>query len=83
MIYIIKFKSEPLKFINKQSKPQKIRILKAINNLPNGDIKRLINIKNQILYRLRVGNYRIIYSLENNTITILNANNRGDIYKNI
>lgn len=80
MIYIIKFKSEPLKFINKQSKPQKIRILKAINNLPN---RELVGIKNQILYRLKIGNYRIIYSLENNVITILTANNRGDIYKNI
>lgn len=83
MKYLIEFKSEPLKFINKQPKNQKIRIIQAITNLPNGDIKRMVGIQNQVLYRLRVGNYRIIYSLDlNNKIIIIYINNRGDVYKN-
>ena len=34
-------------------------------------------------YRLRVGSYRILYTVENDVliVRILNAGNRGDVYK--
>lgn len=53
MNYSIEFKSDSLKFLQKQSQSQQKRILQAIKKLPNGDIKRLIGIKNQTLFRLR------------------------------
>ena len=52
MIYKIKFRPKALKFIEKQSKDQKLRIYKSIYNLPKGDIKKLVGCKND--YRLRV-----------------------------
>lgn len=52
--YKIEFKSEALKFIKKLPSKTQNRLLDSIKKLPNGDIKRLLGIKNQILYRLRV-----------------------------
>ena len=81
MIYKIKIRPKALKFIEKQDRFQRIRIYKAIYNLPNGDIKKMAGCKNE--YRLRVGNYRIIYEQNQNEFTILitKAENRGQIYK--
>ena len=39
VIYKIKIRPKALKFIEKQDRVQRIRIYKAIYNLPNGDIK--------------------------------------------
>lgn len=35
------------------------------------------------LYRLRVGTYRVIYTVEQDVLTVrvMNAGNRGDVYK--
>lgn len=52
MIYKIKIRPKALKFIEKQDRLQKIRIYKAIYNLPNGDTKKLSGMKNE--YRLRI-----------------------------
>lgn len=52
MIYKITIRPKALKFIEKQDKFQRFRIYKAIYNLPNGDIKKLVGCKND--YRLRV-----------------------------
>ena len=52
MIYKISIRPKALKFIEKQDKIQRIRIYKAIYNLPNGDIKKLVGTKNE--YRLRI-----------------------------
>lgn len=81
MIYKISIRPKALKFIEKQDKTQRIRIYKAIYNLPNGDVKKLVGCKND--YRLRVGNYRIIFQLNQDELIILvtKASNRGQIYK--
>ncbi len=47
MTYKIRISSKALKFIEKQDKLQRIRIYKAIYNLPNGDVKKLVNFKNE------------------------------------
>ena len=81
MIYKIKIRPKALKFIEKQDKIQRIRIYKSIYNLPNGDVKKMVGNKEK--YRLRVGDYRIIYELNQNECIILitKINNRGQIYK--
>ena len=81
MTYKIKIRPKALKFIEKQDKYQRIRIYKAIYNLPNGDVKKMVGCKNE--YRLRIGNYRIIYEQIQNEFIILitKAENRGQIYK--
>jgi len=81
MNYKIKIRPKALKFIEKQDRVQRMRIYKAIYNLPNGDIKKLASCRDE--YRLRVGDYRIIYQLNQNQLVILvtRADNRGQIYK--
>ena len=41
MSYKIKIRPKALKFIEKQDKIQRLRIYKAIYNLPNGDVKKI------------------------------------------
>ncbi len=81
MIYKIEIEKKPQKFIDKQNKEEQNRIYKAIYKLPDGDVKKMQN--KQELFRLRVGKYRFIYKIieEKILIKIINADNRGDIYK--
>ncbi|MGB4437847.1 MAG: type II toxin-antitoxin system RelE/ParE family toxin [Sedimentibacter sp.] len=83
MNYRTEIKNKARKFIEKQNPEQQKRILKTIYRIPNGDIKRLTGQNG--LYRLRVGDYRIIYSMDNNKLVILimNIGNRGDIYNDL
>lgn len=69
------------KFIEKQTYEIQKRILQAIMKLPQGDIKLLRG--HDGIYRLRVNDIRIIYSVDNQTITItvIDAGNRGQVYK--
>jgi len=71
-----------MKFITSQSKTRQLQLLSAIQKLPNmGDITPLQGrIKS---YRLRVGDYRILYTKDDMVlkITVVDAGNRGDIYK--
>lgn len=82
MKYQIVIDKPALKFLQKQPQDQRERLLKAIYKLPDmGDIKPMSGHEN--LYRLRVGTYRVIYTIENNilTIRVLTIGNRGDVYK--
>ena len=70
------------KFIERQIRPQQERLLRAIYSLPHvGDIKPLSGQEN--VYRLRVGNYRVIYSIHDDVLTVevMAIGNRGDAYK--
>ena len=61
-MYKIIIKKKAKKFIDKLPKNDKIRIVKAIEVLPNGeDVKKLKGHND--LFRLRVGDYRIIILL--------------------
>lgn len=42
-------------------------ILEGINKIPFGDIKKMQNFEND--YRLRIGSYRVLYTVYNNIIT--------------
>lgn len=85
MIYEYNIRKKAMKFINKQDKKQQERIFKAIYALPTlGDIKKMIG--EDSLYRLRVGDFRILFEMfaKSNTVTLIdvtNADNRGQIYK--
>jgi len=71
-------------------KDQKQKIIKAIRQLetdpikkrPKVDIKKLIGIKGQAdLYRLRVGSYRVIYEISEDTVWISEIVKRSKAYK--
>jgi len=61
-------------------KNTQLRIIKVINELPFGDVKRLQGGSNN--YRLRVGDFRIIFSKDGEKLIILviEIGPRGDIY---
>jgi mRNA interferase RelE/StbE len=57
-------------------------VVKAIESLPNGEnVKKLKGYSD--LLRLRVGDYRIIYKVNNGELIVLviDVGNRGEIYK--
>lgn len=65
MKYRIEFEKKAVKFISKQPKPQKERLFKAIYKLPeSGDIKVMQGESG--FFRLRVGDYRVIYTVNDN-----------------
>lgn len=82
MSYKIVIEKPAMKFLAKQPQAQRERLLKAINRLPGmGDIKAMQGYENR--YRLRVGSYRVIYSIEGDVliVRVLSIGNRGDVYK--
>lgn len=77
-------KKKAQKFIEKLPKQEKLRIVSEIQRLPNGeDIKPLNGHKG--LYRLRIGNYRIIYTVDHGQLIVfvIDVDNRGDVYKRL
>ena len=80
---MIKYHKQAEKFLLSQSKSAALRLYNAIEKLPLGDVKRLHGRKNPPLYRLRVGDFRIVFCIEDEFTTILRIDNRGDVYKRI
>ena len=81
MTYSILINKKSRKFITAQPRNKQRHLLEAIYKLPDvGDIKPIVGKKD--MYRLRIGDYRVIYTLQRNilTVAIINAGNRGDVY---
>jgi len=73
------YSKQPESFLDKQSKKHVARIKKAINALPAGDIKKLTGYKN--MYRLRVGDFRILFEKDGDKYHVIKIDNRGGVYK--
>ncbi len=81
-MYNIILKKRAKKFIDGLPLSEKKRLVRAIEFLPDGeDIKKLKGHND--LLRLRVGDYRVIYTVNNGEliVCVIDAGNRGDIYK--
>ena len=81
LIYQIIIKKRAKKYIDKLRMNEGKRIVYAIERLPNGDdIKKLKG--HDDLLRLRVGDHRIIYTVDNGKciVYVIDAGNRGEIY---
>ena len=70
-----------VKSIKELNNHYKQRIKTAIENIPLGDIRKLQGYKN--IFRLRVGDYRIIYKTTENGIYIEDILPRGSAYKRL
>ncbi len=77
----IEYSKKTVKYINSVDKTTKKRLKEAIEKIPLGDIKKLQGIENG--YRLRVGDLRVLFSIEDDTIYIDNIIPRGQAYKRI
>ena len=81
-MYKIIIKKPAKKFIDQLPINEKRRVVAAIEQLPNGENIKRLKGHNDLL-RLRVGDYRIIYTVDNGELIvyIIDAGNRGEIYK--
>jgi mRNA interferase RelE/StbE len=81
-MFNIQWKEEAVKDLQKLERDLGSRIYKKINslkeNFDSADIKRL---QGSDLFRLRVGDYRVIFEINKELITILKIGNRKNIYK--
>lgn len=83
MKYNIIYEKQCVKYLKRLDKNTQIRILKAINQLPLGDVRKLQG--NMANYRLRVGSYRIIFSKDDEKFVILIVEilPRGEVYNRL
>ena len=67
------------KFILRLQLKEQKRIINAIYKLPDGDVKPLSGRRGE--YRLRIGDWRVIFKYRGNNIFVMEIDSRGDIYK--
>lgn len=79
----IRYSKQAYKYLTKLDKPRYNQIVNAINNIQYGerDIKKMQGIDN--LYRLRTGDYRILFTKDYDIIKIEKIGSRGDIYNGL
>lgn len=77
----IEYKKKAVKYINSCDKPTKKRLKESIEKLPLGDVTKIQGLDYE--YRLRVGDLRVLFTFENDTITINEVKPRGQIYKRL
>jgi mRNA interferase RelE/StbE len=82
--YEIKVKKSAAKELSKIPEKELVKILHKIESLsgnprPAGSIK----LTHQEKYRIRIGNYRVLYSIEDNILTvfIVKVGHRKNIYR--
>lgn len=71
------FSKQSEKFLKKQDSATRNRILDAIHRLPAGDVKKLQGLDG---YRLRVGDFRVMFDRNGNVVYISRIHNRGQVY---
>ena len=74
----IRYSKQAIKFLTKQEESIRIRIKHAIMKLPTGDVKKLTG---QPYYRLRVGDFRVLFTRDGHIIEVSKIDNRGQVYK--
>lgn len=87
MSYRVAVKRSAAKVLKKIPKPDRIRIIEKIDslaeNLPNPDATKMKG--NNPFHKVRTGNYRIIYEVQEEVLVILivKIGHRKDIYRNL
>jgi mRNA interferase RelE/StbE len=81
MKFQIRYAQSVVKQLAKMSPDVSRRIRSKINRLSNnlaGDVKRLTNYSPE--YRLRVGDWRVLFNVDRDTILIERISHRSDAY---
>jgi len=78
----IEYTKQAVKQISRYDKPTKARLKEAIEKLPQGDIKRLQGVT-PIIFRLRVGDLRVLFEMTSQKIIIRNILPRGEAYNKL
>jgi mRNA interferase RelE/StbE len=75
----IVYSKQAVKSINHLSVPTKHRVRRGIHKLPGGDVKRLKGHAD--LYRLRIGDLRVLFTMTADDILIEDVLPRGRAYR--
>lgn len=84
MRYLLKIKQSALKELQKLNKPDRLRLIEAIDKLPeNPHIGKPLKGNFAGLRRLRIGDYRVVYEINEGEvlILILRVAHRKEIYR--
>jgi mRNA interferase RelE/StbE len=82
MKYDIEIKPRALKDLRQLDATQRKRVVQKIESMANGlggDIKQLTNFTPE--YRLRVGDYRVLFEMESAKIVIYRVRHRREAYE--
>lgn len=82
MKYTIEFKPGAFKDLKKLDKQASHNIVEKIESLKNGlsgDVKHLTNFTPE--YRLRVGDYRVLFEVEGEKVVIYRVKHRKEVYR--
>nr|VFJ93145.1 MAG: mRNA interferase RelE/StbE [Candidatus Kentron sp. LFY] len=80
-MYSVELMPKVIEDLEKLPRPDAKRIIEKIKSLENGltgDIKRLTNFSPE--YRLRIGNYRALFEIDDYKITIYHIKHRKEAY---
>jgi mRNA interferase RelE/StbE len=80
--YSVKFKPRAIKDLKNIPLDDKQRIVAKIETMQDnlvGDVKKLTNFTPE--YRLRVGDYRVLFEIEQDCIVVYRVKHRRDVYK--
>jgi len=87
MIYRIEYTPTAVKHLDRITQADRIRIIKKIDLLAKNPFLPGSKVLKGFdgFYRIRVGDYRVIYAVRRSviTVTIVAIGQRGDIYKRI
>jgi len=81
--YELKIQRTAQKSLSKISEPFQTKIINKIYNLSKDPYYNSTKLVGREAYRIRVGNYRVIYEINNNELIVLvvNIGHRKEIYK--
>ena len=82
MEYQVEFKPKAIKELDSLQPKDAQRIVERIQRLRNnlgGDVKHLTNFTPE--YRLRVGDFRVLFAMAGNQITVYRVVNRREAYR--
>mgnify|MGYP001305088541 CR=1 FL=1 len=82
MRYDIEFKPRAIKDLKALPPRERDRIMAKVEGLQNdlaGDVKRLTNFTPE--FRLRVGNYRVLFEVDGGSLIIYRVVLRGEAYR--
>jgi mRNA interferase RelE/StbE len=80
--YDLRFKPRSVKDLKKLPAELRRRIIEKVEEMTEdlaGDVKQLTNFTPE--YRLRVGDYRVLFEIEGNTIVVYHVRHRREAYR--
>jgi mRNA interferase RelE/StbE len=81
----IRYTKQAIKYLLKLQAKKVAKIRETIKQIAGGDIEGLniVYMKNLDVYRVRVGDFRVIYEIQDDELLliVIKVGSRGDVYK--